>query len=369
MDTLPYWYEPLGEVFGVDGADVARRADHWITDVLGASQGDWWTDPRELGRTSYGETENDHGSIPVVEIMRKYLEYHGMQLAAGMMVDSLPVVRTRWSKNPWEDWLHDQLDTTPDAALAALRSDVPLLPPLVGRLESALYGSVPSDRYFHGFLTGDPLHEGMIAVSGFVSTSTPAEHQSVIVESALVSPTVAVSLLSALQSAHDASDFALPLDGDGREFAIRDHPFTLLPFLTRRRWERGALDRHDPDAGSLPSEYDVPSPRILRALGLQEVPGRLSFRSAAGREAATVRAWDDERDGSGSSGYQTWVARDLLAAYLRRRRMELILVVKVHGYDRGHVEKREHYEPARCRAYLLRRDGRLFGLDRDLSPR
>ena len=31
MDTIPYWYEPLGKLFGLSAQDVANKAERWLS--------------------------------------------------------------------------------------------------------------------------------------------------------------------------------------------------------------------------------------------------------------------------------------------------------------------------------------------------
>ena len=61
MDTVPYWYSPLGRVFGLGAPAVCERAARWITEVWRKTKDDWWSDARELGHFHWGETSNRQG--------------------------------------------------------------------------------------------------------------------------------------------------------------------------------------------------------------------------------------------------------------------------------------------------------------------
>jgi hypothetical protein len=144
LDTLPYWYSSLGRVFGVTGRFIARRAEPWIVDYLGYGDDDVWTDERELSREGdYGLVRNDHGTIPVLETLRTYLEYHGMLLASGEMVDEgMPVAYDEWeaAPGPWQEWLGSHVEDSDHWWLSDLRSTAPLEPLVYGALEGAMYG-------------------------------------------------------------------------------------------------------------------------------------------------------------------------------------------------------------------------------------
>jgi hypothetical protein len=373
-DTLHYWYEPLADVFGVPQAEVTRRAERWIVDVWKANNDSWWTDPRELRDNSYRYTHNDHGTTPRIEIMRTYLEYHAMQLAAGEMVDSLPVERKGWDPTPWRSWLDDQLDTSPDWILADLRSPTPLYALLHGRLEPVVGGRRVPDSYFDQFLELRPARGDSIVVAAGLNAANSTERQWVAVDSALVAPDLALALVSALQSARDPSDYALPLKRtrDGfREHEIAEGPFVLSGWLEEHSRDRGRLDKFDPEARDLGYSFVAPSGHFLASGHLRVDATGLVIRTQEGDVRAVVRLWDEGRsdrdDGVGGSGFSVGVYRTALLPYLKKRRMDLLLTVKVFGYRRGSTShEEERHEPGQCRAYVLRRDGRLIGLGRNV---
>lgn len=372
MDTIPYWYEPLANVFGVDTSEVVKLADAWVVDEMGASEATWWNDPRELIEGAYHDTRNDHGSMPRIEIMRTYLEFHAMQIVAGRLVDSHRVVRSSWAPNPWQDWLGRWLDTDPDWAISEIRSRPPWVAPFDGDLVTALDGNRPSGEYFEAVLLGDAPQQDMIVVAAYASVSTAIEHQSVTVQSALVSPRTSWSLVSALNSASDAMDFRLPTqpdDDDGS--SINDPPFVLEGWLQERHWGEPALDKHDPYRRGLVGSLYVPNERFRAAVAATPDRSRTALTSASGEPVQCVRLWSDETsDGSeSSSGSQTWVARKALSRYLVARKLDLILTVTIHPYRPHGRSPEERHEPAQSQSFVLQRDGELRRLGGGVVPR
>lgn len=70
MDTLPYWYEPLGRIFMVGSYTVAATADKFISEHWG-----YVGNPRKddfIRVSDYTQTSNRHGSEPQVENLSTY---------------------------------------------------------------------------------------------------------------------------------------------------------------------------------------------------------------------------------------------------------------------------------------------------------
>ncbi len=92
MDTMPYWFAPLGRVFHQTAQEVAWRAERWVVDSWGRTDKAWWDDPRELrDERNAMLASTRHGHIPVLENLQHYLEFHAMQCVAGELIDALPI--------------------------------------------------------------------------------------------------------------------------------------------------------------------------------------------------------------------------------------------------------------------------------------
>jgi hypothetical protein len=122
LDTTRYWYEPLARVFGLPGDDITRRADHWVTDVWGRTNEECRRDARlERNERDWYLRSNDHGSRPIIETLRTYLEYHAMLVVAGELIDEgVPIVIEPYddAEDPWDYWIRHHLDTDPSCWLA-----------------------------------------------------------------------------------------------------------------------------------------------------------------------------------------------------------------------------------------------------------
>jgi hypothetical protein len=132
-----YWYEPLGNVFGVSSKQIQELAANVIIDEWGLGHlNGYQKDPRvALWKQSSQEREtwHDHGRYPRVERLDFYLSYHAMFVVAARLLEKMPVIHSRsWSEaNPWTYWLSGHSLTRDDGKwLADNRDPLPLYRPL-----------------------------------------------------------------------------------------------------------------------------------------------------------------------------------------------------------------------------------------------
>jgi hypothetical protein len=125
----PVLFETLGRVFAPRGNEIAKHAERWIVDELGFTD-----DAARTARTSaldrydWRDLQHDHGAQPRVEDLRTYLEYHGMLLAAGELLDEgTPIERDNWDeeRDSWQRWLAENVESPPNRWVRDLRTAAP----------------------------------------------------------------------------------------------------------------------------------------------------------------------------------------------------------------------------------------------------
>jgi hypothetical protein len=371
MDTEEYWFSDLAQIFGSSKEDVTARAERWICDHWGRTTEDWWHDSRELGgRYKRRALNNWHGSIPDVETLRSYLEFHAMCCAAGEMVDSLPTEVEIYDDEPsdrWSNWLREHLPSSDQYWLADLRGTTPFRPDCWGRFTSLKdwLRRVDASEYESALGWDEPGHTAEMVIRGHHEFGDMVRHGTVRVSSALVSPATARSLLRALQTA-DPNDFLLPIYGIGRDDARISQPgFDLQPWLLERSLHE-ALDKVDPLARVGTTSLTEFGGDFLSTVEASASPERLEFLQADGRVIGRLELWNDrlEKDratGPYSSGERLWVRFDTLLGYLQRCDRDLIIEVRI-AHNRSEESRREEgekYDIGRTTIYLLRRDGSL----------
>ena len=377
VDTIPYWFEPLGRVFGISTSEVTTRAEDWVVDQLGFDNTTVRTDrPTLRDRYRYEQITNNHGIQPRVEDLQTYLEWHAMFLAAGKLADSgTPIVvhNDEPPEDPWNNWLTRFLDPTGRLWISDHRDPVPL--------DRHLHAPDPqpetwrdvSDANFDREL----LVEDALVVNASVYTFHESLYEFVHLDSALVSPESAESLLICLQHSPTPYHHPLPVENDWNNLEINEPGFQLIGWLTDIAHDSSRLDEHDP----------------LRRIRLRTVvPGR-AFQDVVAntypahewqtsihplRGPVTIRRWSDKPADRPTpsrprytAGRQTLVRTPELLTFLSAVGRDLILKVRVSRHYTRHVnlpnEQEERHDPGTARIYLLRRDRTLYdGMGRNL---
>jgi hypothetical protein len=377
MDTIPYWYAPLGRVLAQNADAVTARAEAWVCDRWGRAHGDWWNDPRELrsDRTAM-YASNNHGSMPRAENLKLYLEYHAMQCVAGEMVDTLPVSVDKDGSDfySWDSWLEEHLPAHPRFWLADLRTTTPFRRASWGHfppMEQWFRRNDPTE-YEAALGIGESGHEGEIVVEGGIQEHDSRRRGRVSVSSALVSPDTATALLRALQTT-DPGNYRLPYAGEEDEFGvseISEPGFVLEGLVTGWRREREYLDEHDPLTRDIKGPFSLLGRDFIDTLGVSMSDDFLTYSEPNGNVVARLEVWSDdpqERERitkAFSAGERLRVRAEALLDYLRRRSMDLVMEVQItrnveRRYDTESYLKEREYDPGRSAIYVLRRDGSL----------
>ena len=373
-DTIPYWFEPLGRVFGIATSEVETRTEGWVVDQLGFDETTVRTDrPTLRDRYRYGQLSNNHGMQPRVEDLQTYLEWHAMFLVAGELADAgTPIVVRDYEppEDPWSYWLAWYVDPTARLWVSDQRDPVPLdrhLPTVDPPRET--WRDISHANFDHELLAGEAL-----VVNASIYTSHRDLYEITQLHSALVTPEPAESLLLCLQNSPTPYHHPLPVEDDSPGLEINEPGFELLGWLTEIAHDSNRLDEHDP----------------LRRIGLHTVvPGR-EFQDAtadtyparewrrrthAARGPVTILRWSDEPADRPSpsrprytEGRQTLVHIPELLTFLSAVGKDLILkvIVSRHFPRHGRLSENEQ-ERDDARIYLLRRDGTLYdGMGRHL---
>lgn len=246
MDTLPYWYSHLAECFDLSSYDIADLADSYITEKWGH------VGSRHEGnyvQADYTETSHRHGSLPLVENVPLYFEYHALFCAANDLLESIPLKEDdeeSWRKS-WDDWISSHAQLSESGWLSDLRSPIP---------ETKLF-------WVNEFSDFDKNWEKHIEeqhydnIVGFINNNSKfiiphgeftryfgKNYENVSISSALVSLSSAESLLRTLQTTNNCYDYNIPTENDGSE--IFEDKFELIGWLSKNQDERSEIEKDDP---------------------------------------------------------------------------------------------------------------------------
>ena len=382
IDTIPYWYQHLIGAFArVSHAQFLQEADRWIVDVWDHREdADRAAAERQRGRFRYarhGATSHFHGSMPTLESLRRYLEWHAMWRAAGELLKSEPLVAIEEGSIASLYSLEDRLErnklTAPPLWSADLLCAIPRQSSdeLSRKLPVAQWQRATAEAAGPDRLLPDDLVDYLV-VDGDEQRRAYDRHQRTRTRSALVEPSTARSLLRALQTIKDPWDYGLPFEGvtDDREFD--EEPFRLLAWLSSDESDP-RIDEKDPLRGDASAIMCRPGRRVVNACRLRRDQHSLPQWSSHRGDPPmfTFEAWgtperrhsDDGRD-DGASGHRLLAHKGQLQSFLSAEKLDLICKVEVTRSartDRSYgTERPDDQSPVRrARLYRLACDGSL----------
>jgi hypothetical protein len=378
MDTIPYWYDPPGRAFNVSGWDVAARAMEWIVSKWGLTQEICNADA-EADKHEYGwvDLSNDKGSEPNVETLHSYAERHGMFVAAGEMIDSVPVAKERGRIDEWTNWVRSHVREADPAITSRFLGPPPYDPENYGVFvgdASSWRSNRPASEYLR-HVTADDAY---VLVANMEGTFGENDFD-VTVRSLLIQPETAASFVHAVMAAEEPFyghaqslhyDTIVPeMEIDLRREMARhgkddlddeggDGAFRLRPTVGQHHQE---FEFHgdDPRWKSFSRNYPFPSTIVQRALGLKRVnPLDLGWKNKSGKILVRAELWHDGRSDDfvdGAEGYRLLLEKNALARLLARRGEDLVFIVTLRrqvAYRYRPSDAKHEYDPGTTYAVL-----------------
>ena len=387
MDTLPYWFDPWLRVFeGASRNEFQKEAERWIVDVWGvqdeAPYGSKEPRPRRFDDRSYNLTSNRDGDEPIMELHRRYLEWHAMWCTAGTMLQTHRLAPIdEWGEDPFLYRLQGSKLTVPPIWLADLARPTPL-EPRYWREDRApgpeWLERVSDDEFLRELRATD--YPGYVVVDAYAEAKWLTFEQTAKINSALVAPQTAHALVRALQSYDNPFDYYLC--PEGHDLEIDDDEFSLKGWLQHR--EKGpGFDYADVYRNGIRRIETAPGTALTAALWLEErlTPQVTWWRPGAQQPALIYEEWgdrepEDERQRTfggavTSRGRRLLIREADLQAFLVTQGGDLIIEVEITRRDRPDGSSSFDDEGSQSASFdrllLLRRDDRLQAAERDLG--
>jgi len=368
-----YWFEPLGDVFGISGKQVEELAtevviNEWCIDADGSFRSDpragLWRSPR-----NERETWHSHGSYPRADNYSFYLSYHAMFVVAAKLLQKMPVVHRRdWCEDEWEEWLHRHLLTRNDGRwLADRRDPAPLLQRdwiHQKKTENWRLEITPVD-FLDGILF-ERKGETWMNVFGSWEEGDSERKESFHVSTALVSPAASQSLLNALTTCPDPHDFKLP-DYQEERMEFESYPFELKGWIWCE-YTDNRLDEYDPHAGQIAFPPYQVGQSIVEQLGLSvDSEQREWFLPNTDKASILCELWSTNKPRQDEDPLRRGKHLSASLAFLKNLCLilecELIFKVQINRrFKRKSYMRNEDgtgYTPPHSKIYILSADGKL----------
>jgi len=373
FDFENYWCRPLASVFDLDAEDVLQRADAMINQTWG----DAFSGERDedLRRTYQLYDANKayvrDASWPQEDDLDFYLSIHALYAVADELLASLPVVEDSDDSDTYEDWHRGVALTRSDGRwLSDLRDAPPARPALKLTSDSRL---APSDTHWVfdtravDFEVAVFQNDGAVTVWAQETDQSYYGYSTASVRSALVLPTLAPSLVVAMQTAASARQFAFP-EPESSWLGNCPERFVMDAWIAAEGWRVG-IDDQDPRARGMRWPTPALTTEFIARLGLEPDEDHRTWRSG-GEGVMLSRSWDEtsEHQERGRSGRRLTMTSGFLIDCLRTLDRSLIIQVMLTRHlsdrytSRKESDERLPYLDPYFRIYLLDQEGARWQL-------
>jgi hypothetical protein len=369
IDLPSYWFDKVGDVFGLNETEVTRRVEKIICRDWGITEAQWQDDQRMRRKLlQYEDTRHSHGGYPRSHDLHFYYSYHAMFTLAGHLVDGVEIAAPEDGWYSFEGWVNRHSLTRADGRWIADRRD-PL--PLGNKDWSDIEQGTEWRWCVSRQDFDQALHpeEGVLTLFGHWVESHEPRRERVRITSALVSPETALALLHARQtSRHFEHDTHLPIAGEDEDVKIPG--FNLKGWIVDQNKE-GGLDSADPWAADLGFPALRPARYVVRMLGLTTDPEGREWRSTpVGPPDFTSRCWAEppaERrndDVEPNAGSRFDARKEQVQRLLETMQKSLLVKVSIRrslasNYQNKEDDDEVRYPPPYAKFYLIESNGTI----------
>lgn len=339
-DTIPYWYSTPSHMLNLPFESFLDRIEGWINGNWGFVESDthWIKEPRvERLRNQSGNSDHRHGTIPRIERLSRYLEWHGMMHAVGELITEVPLIETGEYEDTVTDWIEYQLPTLPPYWVSDLRTHPPLEPRFWGHDESRVPNiDDDGDKKVWSERIPDCVFDEEVGLTGdgkeivIGSSFKLRQHdgwEDIQIRSGLVTTETADALGHALLTVRDHMDFIIPPADDHREIAKEG--FLLRGWICKEDRELKA-DKFDSRRGAVSGVPFEPASKFVRDLNLEFHPDLNGWiMSGTSSPALYFSYWGGEEERSPGNGWRAKATDEMLRAMLQMNNMSMILSVEI----------------------------------------
>ena len=239
-DTLPHWYNDVANIFGLTQEEVAKDCDDYIHQfgIDNNKTHTWQNEYLHYNRYRNRNTHNDHGSLPEIETLEKYAEWHAMFYVADQYRCTLPYSKDSYLN--YHDWLDSYLPGYQGYWSCEYRDHVPFIPFL---WEFNKYKNPENDQEY--MIPSNLIRSLIIAYLNY-NSSFDQSSQSVKIKSALINEKDINKLIGELKNPHNIFEYYyFEPDPEERRY-LKKTAVTIWPMCVNADNLRDdRLDQHD----------------------------------------------------------------------------------------------------------------------------
>lgn len=380
-DFERYWYQPLGEVFGVSEKQIEELCANLIVKEwkLGKKTG-FNNDPRvNLWNSSQDrETWHSHGSYPKTDNWDFYLSYHSMLCVAAKLIQNMPVISAKdtwYEEKPWDYWLSRHVLTRTDGKwLADSRGALPLERPewTVKEEKHDEWRTNFKDQVFLNSIKSRIGSEVWLNIKGGWTERHNSKYETYSISTALLSKNTSEALLRALETCSNCHDYKLP-DYQEERVEIDTGIFSLTGFIDNPDSSKG-IDELDPYASNLSyPPFSLGEP-FITDLGLTSDDDGKTWCLSNGQVALKCDTWSGSIQGYDEEPEQSGMRLSASLSLLKRlcKKYDSVLIIDVNISRNIAYKYRpddHEYLGPKQKLYLFTEDGRLKSTEQNINLR
>ncbi|OCW92678.1 hypothetical protein A9168_14980 [Macellibacteroides sp. HH-ZS] len=366
LDTIPYWYDILGDFFDLSGLEIASLAQDIICDTWRFNGNVRDKNHVHTANRDWHLTHNDHGSIPQIENLQTYYEYHAMFCVAGKLLKSKELKDKEWGT--FEEWLLDYATVWKDKWLADLRDPEPLVP-IIQQIDNKneKWNTTINWKEYEDYigLQGNIY----LVTNSYLSKYHWKDYENIHVESAFVSIDKAQSLVRTLNDFKNHHWYAIPSEEES-EHSINEDGFILKGFHDKIESSAGCMDDMDTFANGIAKYVRVPGTLITKHFNLKlSEDFRFSYGTNNTMPITIFENWNDctERDSTEnrSSGNHFMIDKKSMLEILQKHNFCLLVECAVNRSKEKSYSKEKNKYTEFVSLYLLYPNGKIESTNRN----
>lgn len=330
-DTLPYWYDDVANIFSLTQEEVARDCESYIQQfgIDNDKTQTWRNDYLHYNRYRNRNTDNRHGSLPEIETLEKYAEWHAMFYVADQYRCTLPYSEDSYKS--YHDWLDTYIPGYRGYWSCEYRDHIPFVPFL---WEFKKYKNPENDREYMikpGLVNSLILNRDSITTYLNYNSSFDQSSQRIKIKSALINEKDIHKIISELKKPRNIfEDFYYEPDPEERKY-LKKTAVTIWPIhVDADSLRDDRLDQHDPFAKDVYTNIYSFSEDILAYCGYEHLNVEMLLLPNKNKHFPLhIVKWSEPSEEGGYTKQGTYgsiaeIKSELLLKYLESNKKALI---------------------------------------------
>lgn len=343
MDTLPYWYNDLANIFNLTQEEVAKSCDNYIQQfgIDNEKTRIWSSEYLHYNRYRSRNTYNNQGCLPEIETLEKYAEWHAMFYVADQYRCTMPYSEDSYES--YHDWLDSYFPGYKGRWSCEYRNHIPFVPFL---WEFKKYKSLENDNEYMiepSLINSLILNRDSIITCLNYNSSFDQSSQRIKIKSALINEKDISKLISELKKPHSLFEYFYfePDSEERRHYKKTD--LTIWPiniYVNTLRDDR--LDQHDSFSKDVTPNISSFSQDILDFGGYKDLDVEILSLPAKNKNLPfRIVNWSEPNEEGGYTKQGTYgnmaeIKAEILLKYLKSIKKALIFEYSIVFEDQGY---------------------------------